>query len=108
MKDDESESSPKGVTMHFFKHKAAMVAPDEALPGRQTPGFDVPAENIVLGTPQTSAAPEGYEEVWFGTGCFWGAEEFFWDVPGVWTMLPDDCSPTAMPHDWNSARITVM
>jgi peptide-methionine (S)-S-oxide reductase len=71
--------------MHFFKNKTAMVAPDEALPGRETPAFDVPAENIVLGTPQTAPVPDGYAEVWFGTGCFWGAEEFFWDVPGVWT-----------------------
>lgn len=71
--------------MHFFKHKAEMVAPEQALPGRETPAFDVPAENIVLGTPQTTPAPDGYAEVWFATGCFWGAEEFFWDIPGVWT-----------------------
>jgi peptide-methionine (S)-S-oxide reductase len=71
--------------MHFFKHKTEMVDPAQALPGRPAPGFAVPAENIVLGTEQTAAAPEGYAEVWFGTGCFWGAEEFFWDIPGVWT-----------------------
>jgi peptide-methionine (S)-S-oxide reductase len=71
--------------MDFFKRKTAMVDPAEALPGRTEPGFTVPVENIVLGTPQTAPVPEGYAEVWFGTGCFWGAEEFFWDVPGVWT-----------------------
>lgn len=62
-----------------------MVSPDDALPGRAAPVFAVPVDNIVLGTPQTAPAPPGYAEVWFGTGCFWGAEEFFWDVPGVWT-----------------------
>ena len=71
--------------MSFFKHKSALVEPDKALPGRETPGFAVPAENIVLGTPQTAPAPEGYAEVWFGTGCFWGTEEVFWQIPGVWT-----------------------
>ncbi|HZO68194.1 MAG TPA: peptide-methionine (S)-S-oxide reductase MsrA [Kribbellaceae bacterium] len=71
--------------MYFFKHKTAMVDRADALPGRAEPVFTVPAENIVLGTPQTAPVPDGYAEVWFGTGCFWGAEEFFWDVPGVWT-----------------------
>jgi hypothetical protein len=71
--------------MSFFKHKTALVEPDAALPGREQPGFTVPADNIVLGTPQTAPAPEGFAEVWFGTGCFWGTEEIFWQQPGVWT-----------------------
>jgi peptide-methionine (S)-S-oxide reductase len=71
--------------MSFFKHKTALVEPDAALPGRPEPGYAVPAENIVLGTPQTAPAPEGFAEVWFGTGCFWGTEEIFWQQPGVWT-----------------------
>ncbi len=71
--------------MSFFKRNTALVEPEAALPGRPTPGFAVPAENIVLGTPQTAAAPEGFEEVWFGTGCFWGTEEIFWQQPGVYT-----------------------
>ena len=56
--------------MSFFKHKTALVEPEAALPGRPEPGYAVPAENVVLGTPQTAPAPEGYAEVWFGTGCF--------------------------------------
>src|SRR5882757_2399476 len=61
--------------MSFFSRNTAMVEPQAALPGRDTPGFAVPDENIVLHTPQTAAAPAGFEEVWFGTGCFWGTEE---------------------------------
>ncbi|HEY3514058.1 MAG TPA: peptide-methionine (S)-S-oxide reductase MsrA, partial [Kribbella sp.] len=71
--------------MSFFTRNTAMVEPQAALPGRPTPGFAVPDENIVLHTPQTAAAPEGFEEVWFGTGCFWGTEEIFWQQPGVYT-----------------------
>ena len=71
--------------MSFFKRNTALVEPEAALPGRPTPGFAVPDTNIVLGTPQTAAAPEGFEEVWFGTGCFWGTEEIFWQLPGVYT-----------------------
>ncbi|MEO0881198.1 MAG: peptide-methionine (S)-S-oxide reductase MsrA [Pseudomonadota bacterium] len=29
-------------------------------------------------------APEGFEEIWLGLGCFWGAERLFWQPPGVW------------------------
>jgi peptide-methionine (S)-S-oxide reductase len=65
--------------------KMTMVDPSKALPGRTSPSFAVPADNIVLGTPQTAPAPEGFEEIWFGTGCFWGTEEIFWQIPGVWT-----------------------
>jgi peptide-methionine (S)-S-oxide reductase len=71
--------------MSFFSRKTAMVEPAAALPGRATPGFAVPDENIVLHTAQTAPAPEGFEEVWFGTGCFWGTEEIFWQQPGVYT-----------------------
>ena len=71
--------------MSFFRNKSALVEADKALPGRETPGFAVPADNIVLGTPQTAPAPEGFGEVWFGTGCFWGTEEVFWQIPGVYT-----------------------
>jgi peptide-methionine (S)-S-oxide reductase len=33
----------------------------------------------------TDEVPEGLEVAVFGLGCFWGAEEIYWQVPGVWS-----------------------
>jgi len=39
----------------------------------------------VLDAPLEAAVPEGHQEAIFGLGCFWGAEEVFWKVPGVYS-----------------------
>jgi len=70
--------------MSFFKTKARMPAPDEALPGRDHE-MPVPGSHAVLGTPLKPPFPEGLEEAQFGLGCFWGAERKFWEIPGVYT-----------------------
>jgi peptide-methionine (S)-S-oxide reductase len=69
----------------FQRHKAAMVAPDEALPGRDEP-IVRPGRHLVLGTSLAPPFPEGTERAIFGLGCFWGAERIFWQAqPGVFT-----------------------
>jgi len=65
--------------------KTRMVTPDDALPGRDVRPFAVPATHEVLGTPLEGPWPEGYEVLYVGLGCFWGAEKRFWRVPGVYT-----------------------
>jgi peptide-methionine (S)-S-oxide reductase len=68
----------------FLRRKSEMIAPAEALPGRDTP---IPADDrhAVLGTPLTPPFPEGIEVAYFGLGCFWGAERAFWQTDGVYT-----------------------
>ena len=62
--------------------KMRMIAPHEALPGRPDP---IPtAENhFVNGRPLKGPYPQGAERVFFGMGCYWGAERRFWSLPGV-------------------------
>jgi peptide-methionine (S)-S-oxide reductase len=67
------------------KAKTTMPAPEEALPGRDTP-MPTPERHFVLGTPLRPPFPDGVETVVFGMGCFWGAERVFWEAqPGVFT-----------------------
>jgi peptide-methionine (S)-S-oxide reductase len=65
--------------------KTKMPAPEQALPGRSEPAFDVPDTHAVLGTPIQPPFPEGIEVAYFALGCFWGAERLFWDLDGVYT-----------------------
>jgi peptide-methionine (S)-S-oxide reductase len=69
--------------MLFSRQKTTMVAADQALPGRDDRPFNVPTTHYVLGSPLAGPLPEGAQVAYFGTGCFWGAEEIFWQVDGV-------------------------
>ena len=68
----------------FARGKTTLVDPEKALPGRDTP-VAVPEKHFVLGTPIAPPYPEGMERAVFGMGCFWGDEELFWQVDGVYT-----------------------
>lgn len=70
--------------MFFNSHKTAMVQPEQALPGRDEP-MPVTGPHRVLGTSLQPPFPEGMKEVILGMGCFWGAEQRFWQQPGVHT-----------------------
>ncbi|MGV9670596.1 peptide-methionine (S)-S-oxide reductase MsrA [Gordonia sp. NPDC003504] len=74
--------------------KQQLIDADAALPGRSTP-VPLAPENIVLHHPMRGSGFEngtgigtfddGLQAVVLAGGCFWGVEEIFWQVPGVWT-----------------------
>jgi peptide-methionine (S)-S-oxide reductase len=70
--------------MFFFARKSKMPSPEDALPGRQTP-MRVAARHFVLGTSLAPPFPENMQLAMFGMGCFWGAERYFWQTPGVYS-----------------------
>jgi peptide-methionine (S)-S-oxide reductase len=78
---------PEGVTVSIFSRRpTTLPSTEEALPGRDTRPFAVADKHRVLDAPViTDEVPVGYEVAIFGLGCFWGAEEIFWQVPGVWS-----------------------
>ncbi|HEY2297542.1 MAG TPA: peptide-methionine (S)-S-oxide reductase MsrA [Jatrophihabitans sp.] len=71
--------------MLFSRHKADLVEQDRALRGRDDYAFTIPTNHYVTGHPIQPPFPEGLETAIFGLGCFWGAEEVFWQLSGVWT-----------------------
>jgi peptide-methionine (S)-S-oxide reductase len=75
------------VTVSIFSRRpTTLPAADEALPGRETRPFAIADKHLALDAPVvTDELPEGYEVALFGLGCFWGAEEIYWQVPGVWS-----------------------
>jgi len=66
-----------------FLKKTKMPDAQEALPGRAEK-MPVPEKHFVNGRPLTPPFPEGMERALFGLGCFWGAEKYFWQLPGVY------------------------
>ena len=67
----------------FFRSKpSSLPSSSEALPGRVAE-MPVAAEHFVNGHALKGPYPAGSEVIYFGLGCFWGAERLFWELPGV-------------------------
>ena len=72
--------------MLFSRNKTQVPTPEQALPGRTEQAFRIADKHRVLDAPVvTDEIPGGLEVAIFGLGCFWGAEEIYWQVPGVWS-----------------------
>ncbi len=70
--------------MSLFSKPTTLPAPEEAMPGRDTP-LPVPERHHVNDHPLQAPFPEGLEQAVFALGCFWGAERLFWQLDGVYT-----------------------
>lgn len=67
----------------FFRNKPQTIpSAEEALAGRDTE-MPVAGQHFVSGRPLKGPYPEGTQTIYFGLGCFWGAERLFWQLPGV-------------------------
>ncbi len=72
--------------MFLSRKSTSLLAPETTLPGRSERPFHLAEKHVVLGTPVvTDQAPAGHEVAIFGLGCFWGAEEIYWRMDGVWS-----------------------
>jgi peptide-methionine (S)-S-oxide reductase len=70
--------------MFFTRKQTSMVDATSALPGRAAE-MPVPAAHAVLGTPLKGPFPNGVQTATFAMGCFWGAEQIFWQAEGVYS-----------------------
>ena len=70
--------------MGLFSRNLAIPTLEEALPGRAE-SMPVPSAHFVSGQPLVGPFPNGFQQIQFGMGCFWGAERKFWELPGVYT-----------------------
>ena len=70
------------MSLFSFNDKSELVLREDALPGRPEPIF-VPDFHFVSGKSLNDIKKQDLETVVFGMGCFWGAEKFFWNIPGV-------------------------
>ncbi len=74
--------------MLFNRRKLEIPTPDQSLRGRAEQWFAIADRHRVLDAPvvtDETNIPAGHEVAVFGLGCFWGAEEIYWQMPGVWS-----------------------
>ncbi len=72
--------------MFTSRTKTTLPTADDALAGRDHRWFHLAPKHVVLDAPvDTDEVPDGLEVAIFGLGCFWGAEEIYWQKPGVWS-----------------------
>jgi peptide-methionine (S)-S-oxide reductase len=69
--------------MFLLSKPSKMPSPAEALPGRPNP-IRTSTSHRVNGRPIAPPYPAGLEIAEFALGCFWGEEQTYWQVPGVW------------------------
>lgn len=64
-------------------NKTTMPSPQSALKGRDFP-LNIEPKHFVTGNNIFAPFPDDCEIIYFGMGCFWGAERKFWQQNGVY------------------------
>ncbi len=62
----------------------SVIDPSSALPGRSE-AMHITNRHYVNQHPVQPPFPEQMQQALFGLGCFWGAEQAFWQHPGVYS-----------------------
>jgi peptide-methionine (S)-S-oxide reductase len=62
-----------------------MPTPEETLPGRSEPAYEIENRHAIFGTPLKPPFPDGIEVAYLALGCYWAAEQVFWTIDGVYT-----------------------
>ena len=70
------------MSIFTLNDKSKLVEESKALLGRSDAIFN-PAVHVVTKKSFNELNLSGLNEIIFGMGCFWGAEKYFWDIPGV-------------------------
>lgn len=71
--------------MSILLHKKIiMPSKEDALPGREEK-MSIPDKHFINGNPLQAPFPDNIQQAVFGLGCFWGAEQKFWELTGVYT-----------------------
>lgn len=76
--------------MYSFFKSSQMPDPERALPDRSQP-IEVVDKHFVNANPIKGPYPSHMDVVYFGLGCFWGAERKFWSMEGVYTTAVGYC-----------------
>lgn len=69
--------------VEMFSRKTTMPTAQTALAGRGE-AITTAATHFVNGRPLKGPCPAGFETIYLGMGCFWGAERLLWKTKGIW------------------------
>ncbi len=69
----------------MFRRKPVHTAPRDDTPAGRADVHEISGVHYVNGSKMEPPFPDGMAVVSFGMGCFWGAEQIFWQLPGVYT-----------------------